>query len=164
MQTVKDGFIQIRISVDDKRAIQRAARQAGMGISEWMLRKALPEHQQRFQEIIQSLVVGKDRAYVLAELNDFLTGLTGAEFRQAVAMVPPAALLPETLNYVAAMVECAAGRLGIDPPGWTPDVAVPEEPYFGTDLGSLRFYLLTRSPLPFRQRNIFIDATLGDRR
>jgi hypothetical protein len=164
MKAVKDGFIQIRISVDDKRAIQRAARQAGMGISQWLLCKALPEHQQRFQEIVQSIGAGKDRAYALAELNDFLIRLTGTEFSQAAATLPAKVLPPDTLNYVAAMVESAAGRLGVDPPGWTQDVAVPEKPFFGTDLSSLRLYLLTKAPLPFRQRNIFIDATLGDRR
>jgi hypothetical protein len=37
------------------------------------------------------------------------------------------------------------------------------EPVFGSELQSLRLYLLTHSPPPFRARNIFIDATLGDR-
>jgi hypothetical protein len=32
---------------------------------------------------------------------------------------------------------------------------------FGSTLVSLRLYLLTHSPPPFRRRNIFIDATVG---
>jgi hypothetical protein len=34
---------------------------------------------------------------------------------------------------------------------------------FGSELQSLRLYLLTHSPPPFRARNIFIDSSLGDR-
>jgi hypothetical protein len=34
---------------------------------------------------------------------------------------------------------------------------------FGSDLQSLRLHLLTHSPPPFLARNIFVDATLGDR-
>jgi hypothetical protein len=37
------------------------------------------------------------------------------------------------------------------------------EPVFGSDLMSLRLYLLTHSPAPFRRRNIFIDASVGFR-
>jgi hypothetical protein len=37
------------------------------------------------------------------------------------------------------------------------------DPFFGSELRSLRHYLLTHSPAPFRSRNIFIDSTVGDR-
>ena len=61
------------------------------------------------------------------------------------------------------MVEQAASHKGLAPPPWIVRVPPLDEPYFGTDLKSLRLYLLTHSPPPFRRRNIFIDATLGDR-
>jgi hypothetical protein len=48
-------------------------------------------------------------------------------------------------------------------PEWTRSIAPLAEPVFGSELQSLRLYLLTHSPPPFRARNIFIDATLGDR-
>jgi hypothetical protein len=41
----------------------------------------------------------------------------------------------------------------------TPPLA---EPAFGTTLQSLRLYLLTHSPAPFRRRNLFIDASIDD--
>jgi hypothetical protein len=37
------------------------------------------------------------------------------------------------------------------------------QPVFGSELKALRLHLLTNSPPAFRRRNIFIDATLGDR-
>jgi hypothetical protein len=61
------------------------------------------------------------------------------------------------------MVEYAAARKELRPPDWTADVPPVAEPYFGTDLLTLRAHLLTRSPPPFRRRNIFIDASVGDR-
>jgi hypothetical protein len=47
-------------------------------------------------------------------------------------------------------------------PAWTRSIPPLAEPVFGSDLCSLRLYLLTNSPPPFRGRNIFIDSTLGD--
>jgi hypothetical protein len=61
------------------------------------------------------------------------------------------------------MVEYACAKRGVAVPAWTRSIAPLDEPVFGSDLESLRLYLLTRSPAPFRVRNIFIDATLGDR-
>ncbi|HTY49830.1 MAG TPA: hypothetical protein VMB48_09070 [Steroidobacteraceae bacterium] len=37
------------------------------------------------------------------------------------------------------------------------------EPAFGSELRSLRLHLLTQSPPAFRCRNIFIDASVGER-
>jgi len=46
-------------------------------------------------------------------------------------------------------------------PGWTRAIAPLSEPMFGSELQSLRLYLLAHSPPPFRVRNIFIDSTLA---
>ena len=35
--------------------------------------------------------------------------------------------------------------------------------WFASELKSLRLHLLTKSPAPFRRRNLFVDSTLGDR-
>ena len=61
------------------------------------------------------------------------------------------------------MVEYACARAGTPPPAWAGAIAPLAEPVFGSGLTSLRLHLLTRSPAPFRRRNIFIDATVGDR-
>jgi hypothetical protein len=61
------------------------------------------------------------------------------------------------------MVEVACAQRGIASPAWTRTIAPLTEPVFGSALMSLRLYLLTHSPAPFRRRNIFIDSTVGSR-
>jgi hypothetical protein len=61
------------------------------------------------------------------------------------------------------MVEYACARHSVAVPEWTRSILPLAEPVFGSELQSLRLYLLTHSPPPFRARNIFIDSTLGDR-
>jgi hypothetical protein len=51
----------------------------------------------------------------------------------------------------------------VPPPRWTPAIPGLSKPVFGTSLVGLRLHLLLRSPPAFRRRNIFIDASLGDR-
>jgi hypothetical protein len=164
MKATKNGFIQIRVTAEEKRAIRNSARKAGMRMSRWMLSKALPERSYRFWDILKNLEKGQDRKFALAELNDFLTRLPPHEFEPATAEFPSGVHLSAAdSNYVAAMVEYAAARINVPPPDWTGAVIPPEEPVFGTDLKSVRLHLLVHSPLPFRKRNIFIDASLGDR-
>jgi hypothetical protein len=101
--------------------------------------------------------------HALAELNDLLDGLSARELEIATAEPPPVQLAPLWRAYVAAMVEYAAARKGARSPEWTEEIPAVAEPYFGTDLIGLRAHLLTRSPPPFRRRNLFIDASVGDR-
>jgi len=67
------------------------------------------------------------------------------------------------LNYVTAMVELAAHRVGVLPPLWTSGVKPLDAPVFIDPSLDLRPHLLISSPPPFRRRNIFIDSSLGDR-
>ena len=160
----KDQFLQIRVTPKEKSAIKDAAARTGMDMSRWVLNKLLPAAHQTFQELVGSF--GEDpthRRYVLAELNDFLTNLGPFELQQAVADPPQAVLDPYVANYVAAMIETAAGRADVPPPRWTAVIAALPEPVFGTPLPGLRLHLLLRSPPAFRRRNIFIDASVGDR-
>jgi uncharacterized protein (DUF1778 family) len=161
----KDQFLQIRVTPNEKAAIKAAAARAGMDMSRWVLNKLFPAAQQTFQELARSLSAADParRRYVLADLNDFLTHLDPFTLRQAVADAPPAALELYLANYVAAMVETAAGRTDIPPPSWTAAIAALPEPVFGTALPGVRLHLLLRSPPAFRRRNIFIDASVGDR-
>jgi hypothetical protein len=43
------------------------------------------------------------------------------------------------------------------------DVVPLTEPYFPTPLKSLREHLLIAAPIPFKRRNIFVDASIGQR-
>ena len=72
-------------------------------------------------------------------------------------------LSPYWENYIAAMVEYTASKKGIQPPSWTAEIEALDQPVFGSDLMSLRLYLLTHSSPCFRNRNIFVDASVGER-
>jgi hypothetical protein len=135
-----------------------------MDMSGWVLGKLLPPEPQTFQELVADLAENPARRrYALAELNDFLASLGTASLARAVAEGPAVALEPHLANYVAAMVETAAHQADIAPPVWSAAVPTLPEPSFGTTLAGLRLYLLLHSPPAFRRRNLFVDATVGDR-
>lgn len=160
----RSEFLQIRVTGKEKKLIARAAARAGVDMSRWVLDKALPSSARRFHELLDALAGDEDnRPYLLAELNDLLSGLSGAELGKAVAEPPAAKLDAYLANYVSAMIETAAARKGTPPPDWTARITGLPEPKFGSSLESLRLHLLVNSPPAFRRRNIFIDSTIGDR-
>jgi hypothetical protein len=162
----KSHQLQIRVTPDEKSAIQRLVREAGLDVSSCVLARALPAAQGKFDGLLRALAAPHGRSYVLAELNDFLGALSGPELAEAVGLVERAVLeaLPECeRKYVAAMVELACARKDQLPPAWTTDVRPLVRPRFGTQLKSVRPHLLRASPVPFKRRNIFIDASIGDR-
>jgi hypothetical protein len=117
----------------------------------------------QFQDRVRDCADSASPRFALAELNSFLSVLEAGELRDAVAVPPPPGLSPFLDNYIAAMVEYACAKRAVAIPEWTRSIAPLAEPVFGSELLSLRLYLLTHSPPPFRVRNIFIDSTLGDR-
>jgi uncharacterized protein (DUF1778 family) len=162
----KSHQLQIRVTPKEKAAIRRLARAAGQDVSSYVLARALPAAQGRFDGLLRALAAPDDRSYVLAELNDFLSTLSAPELAEAVGPVELAVLeaLPAyERNYVAAMVELACARRGRPSPAWTRGVRPLARPRFGTVLKSVRPHLLRASPVPFKRRNIFIDASIGDR-
>jgi len=114
-----------------------------------------------FQEAVAGLREAAEPSFALAALNSLLSGFTAADLRQAVAAAPQAELSPFLANYVAAMSEMACSQRGLPAPAWTRKIEALAEPVFGSALPSLRLYLLTHSPAPFRRRNIFIDSSIG---
>jgi hypothetical protein len=72
-------------------------------------------------------------------------------------------LSPYLQNYLAAMVELASQQKGVAPPAWTRNVEPLEEPHFATELPGLRLHLLRSAPVAFKRRNLFVDASIGDR-
>ncbi|MEX0843310.1 MAG: hypothetical protein WD120_03085 [Gemmatimonadota bacterium] len=161
----KTKHIQVRVSPAEKAAIERLAASTNMDVSTYLRTRALPAHRERFDGLVARLANGDpaDRPYVLAELNDLLTSLSAAELPDAVAAADVGPLPPYEGNYLAAMVEQACARNGVAPPGWTAAVPPIDRPRFVVEFESLRPHLLRASPVPFKRRNIFIDATLGDR-
>ena len=159
----KSTQLQIRITPAQKAALRRLARAAGQDVSVYVLSRALPDARARFGEIVGALRRGADRRFVLAELNDLLTELAPAEFRDAVADADLRGLSPLAQNYVAAMVEQAAARKRELPPVWTRKVEPMDEPYFAVPFPRLRPHLLRATPVAFKQRNLFVDSSVGDR-
>ncbi|MEP6766106.1 MAG: hypothetical protein ABJB66_17460 [Gemmatimonadaceae bacterium] len=158
----KTQHLQIRVTPDQKAALQRQASAAGYDVSSYILTRLLPDRRNRFLELLVALEAAEHR-FALAELNDFLTECPPMLFRQAVAEAHVATLMPYLQNYVAAMVEQAAATKGVSPPDWTQRVMPLAAPHFVTPMVSLRLYLLRSSPVPFKRRNIFVDSGIGAR-
>ena len=154
--------LQIRVSQAEKEAIRRAAEHAGLDMSAYVLSRALPTPAIRLQACIEDCAGPAPPSFGLAELNTLLTSWTAVELRDAIAVRPTTALTPFLSNYIAAMIEQACERRSVRVPGWVRAVEPLPEPAFGSTLQSLRLHLLTHSPAPFRRRNIFIDAAIGD--
>ncbi|MEA3247634.1 MAG: DUF1778 domain-containing protein, partial [Gemmatimonadota bacterium] len=163
VMTAKSSQLQIRVTPRQKSALKQRAALAGLDVSAFVLSRALPPESARFADLLRALRNEERARFVLAELNDFLETCAPATFADAVAHADVAPLPARTANYVAAMVEMAAHRKGVAPPEWTAGVPPLDEPWFGTSLTRLRPHLLAASPAPFRRRNIFVDATIGDR-
>jgi uncharacterized protein (DUF1778 family) len=155
--------LQIRVSAEEKFAIQRAAARAGTDLSAYVLAQVLSVPAAEYRDRVAACVSAAQPSFALAELNTLLSTFTAGELRDAVAATPPPGLTPFLANYVAAMVEYACSKHGVAAPGWTRSIEPLIDPVFGSALQSLRLHLLTHSPPPFRVRNIFIDASLGDR-
>ncbi len=159
----KTDYIQIRVTPRQKSMLKRLAHQAGQDLSAFMLLRTLPPSRIRFRELTRDLRRDEDRRFVLAEFNDLLSGLTTAEFVDAVADADIRPLSDLMANYVAAMVEQAANLKGVAPPAWVREVEGLDRPYFVTELSSLRSWLLMSAPVAFKRRNIFVDSSIGDR-
>jgi uncharacterized protein (DUF1778 family) len=159
----KSQQLQIRVTPQQKAALKRRAERAGQDVSRYVLERALPSAAIRFEEILRALREERSHRFALAELSDLLAALASTELAEAVGDADLAELSPFLRSYVAAMVEVAARREGVEPPAWTADVGGVDEPYFAADLPGLRLHLLRSSPVPFKRRNLFVDATVGDR-
>jgi hypothetical protein len=159
----KTSQLQIRVSPEQKTAIDHYAKNAGMALSQWVLNKILPPAREVFQELLAQLKSGSNPKLILAQMHDLLSKVTPDEFELMVAL-PPRVILPQYLaNYIAAMIEYTAVQKKRKAPLWTRQIPPLDEPKFVSDLKSLRLHLLTHSPPPFRRRNLFIDTTVGGR-
>ena len=159
----KTDYLQIRISPADKARLRRRAERAGKDISAYVLDRVLPSQGAEFDRLVDR-ARGPETAYALAALHDFLAALGRHEFARAVEGDPlRRADAAQLANYVAAMVEHASVNLGLRPPSWTTSVKSLDAPWFASNLASLRLHLLFNAPAAFRARNLFVDATVGDR-
>lgn len=159
----KSQQLQIRVSPEEKLAIRRRAERAGQDLSTYVLAHVLPAHREELARALRGLADRGEPRFWLAELNQLLADLAPSELEEAVEGVPLEGLSPYLRNYVAAMVEHAAHKKGVDPPSWAREVVPLEEPHFAASLASLRPHLLRAAPVAFKRRNIFVDSSVGDR-
>ena len=160
----KSAQLQIRVSPEQKQRIKSKAERAGEDVSQWVLRRLLPECADELQAMIDALGNTPGlRSHVLAELHDYLVAHDTAQLGQAFDTLDLSRLEPFESNYVAAMIETACVNRNIPPPSWLGNIAPLTDPWFATSLQNLRVHLLTTSPPPFRRRNLYVDSTLGAR-
>jgi hypothetical protein len=159
----KTQQLQIRVTPRQKAALKRHARIAGLDVSNYVLARVLPAEPDRFAAILRAVEHDADHRFALAERNDFLHHCPPAVFGDAVTHAALGTLSPYLQNYVAAMVEQAAAQKDVPPPPWVRDIELLEAPHFAVPLRTLRMHLLRSAPVPFKRRNIFVDATVGDR-
>jgi hypothetical protein len=159
----KSHQLQIRVSAGQKAALRRQARRAGLDMSTYVLARVLPASAVKVAELIGALADADPPRFPLAELNDVLNGLAASAYPEAVEGVDVGRLSPYLQNYVAAMVEHAALQKGVSPPKWAREIEPLEAPAFAVPFPRLRTYLLRASPVAFKRRNLFVDATVGDR-
>lgn len=164
----KTQQLQIRVSARQKAALKHQANAAGLEVSSYVLAKLLPANDGRAATILRALADDEDRSFALAALNDLLFKCPPIAFADAVSAtvfttVAMNKLTPFLQNYVAAMIEQAAYQKRVVPPSWLRDIAPLRLPYFASSLRSLRQYLIAASPVPFKRRNLFVDAAIGDR-
>jgi hypothetical protein len=163
MALTKTSQLQIRIGPAQKRELQRRAAQAGLSLSAWALAQLLPNEQERFQELVQDLAQADtaSQSFAFAALHDFLAKQPAPRLSEALAHPPRASLSPLALTYLAAMIEHALVKKNVPIPIWVHEVGPLDEPYFASELVSLRDYLLRCSPLAFKRRNLFVDFGEG---
>lgn len=160
----KSAQLQIRVTPEQKQRIKEKAERTGEDVSQWVLRKLLPDCADQLQTMVHILGSNpKTRRYTLADLHDFLVSQDSNQLGQAFELLDCSALDPLESNYIAAMIETVCTNRDITPPSWLSSIAPLDDPWFATRLHSLKVYLLTASPPAFRRRNLFVDSTLGAR-
>jgi hypothetical protein len=159
----KTAQIQLRVTPAEKADLVRRARAAGLDLSAWMLHRLAPPERARFRALVRALAQSSDTAPILAEIHDLLHSLGRASVASTLEGIDLVGLGELEKNQLAAMVETVAARCATQPPAWVQQVKPLREPWFATQLQSLRLHLLSASPPAFRRRNLFVDATLGAR-
>jgi uncharacterized protein (DUF1778 family) len=154
--SAKTSQLQIRVSPEQKAALKRLAARAGVSVSEYVLTRVLPTGKIELDRRVEELRSAAVRHEALDDLLAFLEDLPADRLEQ---VGPPAALddLPAVVrNQVAAAVEHAAARSGVEAPRWVREIEPPDRPHFAWELRSLRPHLMRVTPAAFKRRNVFV--------
>ena len=158
---MRTAHLQIRVTPAQKAAIERAARRAAMGMSAYVLARALPAQADQWRSHLREIETSGGARIAFAGLSGWLSGLSSFELKEALDRAPPAALSVVQANTIAAMVEHTCAQRGVPPPAWTQHIEPLALPEFGSQLSSLRLRLLAHSPAAYRRRNLFVDTAVG---
>jgi uncharacterized protein (DUF1778 family) len=159
---VRSSQLQIRVTPAEKAALRRLATAAGESVSTYVLSRVLPSEERVLTRLYAELQETRsDHRPTLAELARVLEGMSPTDIEERVPEPELGALGPVLLNSIAALVEGAAHRKGVDPPTWVADVPPLPRPHFGWALRSLRPHQLRVAPVPFKRRNMFFDPATG---
>ena len=153
--------LQIRVSPEEKLLIVQSAKREGLDVSSWVLKRSLNSFQDKFKSLVGKLSQSANHKYEFSELNEFISNLASEQSELAFSEKPKVHLSSYEWNYIAAMIEYSAYMKVFRLPDWINEIEVLEDAVFETNLESLKLYLLTQSPIPFRRRNIFIDTSIG---
>ena len=128
----------------------------------------VPPQRDLFAELLIELESSANHHFALAQLNDLLFACPPIAFQETLQLTTSTThllnqLSPLLQNYVAAMVEHAATQKDVAPPAWVRDIPPLDTPHFAGGLRSLRQYLLAVSPVAFKRRNLFVDASICGR-
>ena len=158
----RSSQLQIRVTPAEKAALKRLATAAGESVSTYVLSRVLPSEERVVVALYDALAEkGRDHRATLAELAKVLERMPPTEIHESIPEPDPSALGPVLLNSVAALVETAAHRKQVDPPGWVARVPPLPRPHFGWVLRSLRPHQLRVAPIPFKRRNLYFDPSTG---
>ena len=101
----KNHQVQIRVTAEQKATLKRLARDAGQDLSTFVLSRALPAARRQFSVLVRELAEGADRLPVLAELEELIQSLSGAQYADAfgTAVAEFGVLSRVAQNLIAAM-------------------------------------------------------------
>lgn len=160
---VKDTHIQIRLSSTQKKVVEKNAKTQGLSISQYLLN--LIEKDSSFDKkltiIINEILKNGLDPYLLSEFSILVLDLSNNDLLKLVEKPFSSNCNGLSLNYLLATLETELKRRNLELPEWFGNIKSLKEPWFGTNLKSLRGFLLLNSPLAFRRRNIFIDSLIG---
>ena len=159
----RSEYIQMRISPRDKKKLVQIARMHNMTLSKWILSKVRIENSvAELKRIYNEFSKRSKESYLFAQLGDYLMNVPNELWLEFVS-IKPENMESDQLSYVAAIIDQLSVIRDLEKPHWITEIKGHDKPYFGSDLQSLRLYLLIKSPVAFRQRNIFIDSSAGER-
>ena len=160
---IKNENIQIRVSSSQKEKLKKIAKLQKMSLSEYILSISLTEITPlEIIDLYASMAKEDDKSFHLARINELLMKCPKHMWEKLVSFYPKN-LDEKAIAYVAGLIEQAAFIRSLSKPSWSTKIEALEEPLFASHLEKLRLYLLIKSPIPFRKRNIFIDSSVGDR-